>query len=135
MSDNASNKAPEIAKESVTTSSNAAQVTPAQKLDMEVYAAILGRPPIIDPTLASTVEADAPRPVGELARSWSPISFCLELRRACVDNLMRHAQRQQISDFIRRVSHSASRQVMGTPSGSRFVRSRVADTDRRDRAA
>jgi hypothetical protein len=100
--------------------------TPAQRLERDLYSAIVGHPPVIDPTLAVKESMDAPKPVGDLARAWSPVNFCLELRRACVDNLLRHAQRQQVTDFIRRVGHNATRQIVGPPN-PKFVRSRVAN--------
>ncbi len=110
--------------------------TPARKLDMEMYMAIVGHAPVIDPSLAQKEAAEAPKPVTEMARSWSPVNFCLELRRACVDNIMRHAQRQQVTDFIRRVGQNATRQIAGSHSSPRFVKSRVAGTaQEQERAA
>lgn len=108
--------------------------TPARKLDMDMYTAIVGHAPVIDPMLAQKEAAEAPKPVAEIARSWSPVNFCLELRRACVDNIMRHTQRQQVADFIRRVGQSATRQIAGSQH-PKYVRSRVADTKQHDRAA
>jgi hypothetical protein len=109
--------------------------TPARKLDMDMYTAIVGHVPVIDPSLAHKEAADAPKPVAELARSWSPVNFCLELRRACVDNIMRHAQRQQVTDFIRRVGQSATRQIAGSQQYPKFVRSREMTSNQRERAA
>jgi hypothetical protein len=116
MSDQTADNAPNITKGSTAMPSNASAATAAQKLDMEVYAAILGRRPIIDPTLAAKAESERAQAGGGAgpARGRRSISVWNCVARAW-DNLMRHAQRQQISDFIRRVSHNASRQIMGNP--------------------
>ena len=49
--------------------------TPAQRLERDLYSAIVGHPPVIDPSLAAKESHDAPKPVGDLARAWSPVAF------------------------------------------------------------
>jgi len=101
--------------------------------ELRMYEAILGKPLVYDPSappvvpeLADQHAMASPAPTtADDARQWSPRALAEHLRRRCDQLLLTAAARPQVALFLRRVTQSATRQIVGEPS--RFVPSKVID--------